>query len=436
MSRNTDIVAKISEHLKLPTWWVESVIVEYLPCRRYGESGKLYTFDFGLLTDKDIDEIPEKKVVVSRKILVQNVRSNDLNAHWLLLLAGLPCATFEESGLIPEGPANSTHYPLVTNSLSVNDPKQGFWNQAIVYDSRIFYQWTVAEPYQIEGKPNLWYKSDLFDLSKLDSINNDLREYAHQAHLKSLTPKLVQQTKDKYAELENERDIIRNKIWQEHIKRKPEVTVTDTCVSKPPRLSYFDTVKLEGKRYYTKTQMAPLLLRSAVRNLHKAKEANKQIKANPNDHDALLDEIEYSAMCIINSVNCLEAYINYVIAKHLEEEFKTLEDRKRIVKKWLWVPDALNLQKCPSPLFKRFENLVASRNGIIHPDSKFDKAKGKRSHVANELNVRNAEKAVKVVKDMVESLSADNTIQLPLWIKTNLPSATYWNDVRDHLKQI
>jgi hypothetical protein len=37
---------------------------------------------------------------------------------------------------------------------------------------------------------------------------------------------------------------------------------------------------------------------------------------------------------------------------------------------------------------------------------------------------------------MISSLSADSKIPLPNWMRTDMGSAEYWDEVRDYLKKI
>lgn len=344
----------------------------------------------------------------------------------------------EGSDLIPEGPANSTRFTFSGNSIDVVDPKLGFCTRAIVCDSDVFYQWTIAETYDVDSK-HLWYKSNLFDLSRLYSINMDLINYAHQDLLRNPTPEHIKRIKARYAELEKERPVVRDKIWLEHLRRKQGIKIDGMTVSNsPPMLSYFDTIKLKDGKYYTKTHMAPILFRSAIRNLNRANTANEKRQEDKNNYDALLDEMEYSAMCIISSVNCLEAYINYVIVEYLDKEAGTFGGGLKIKDKWWWVPHALNLKqkfKSSTPPFSNFLNLVGWRNKIIHPAAKFVQAQD-RSHVSSQINVKNAEMAVKTIKEMIEVLSNDDSIPLPDWIQARKTQAEYWNEVNDYLKKI
>jgi len=422
-------VTKIAESLSLPYWWVESVIVEYFDCRRYAENGELWTFDFNKFDEKLIDTILDKKVIIPHYYLVQNVRPEDLAKRTLIAMIGLPYVPLDEADLIPEGLVNKTCFPSpVRNDISVYDQKLDFNQTAIVYDNGIFYQCKIAEFYEIPSKHYGWWKSDLFDLGELFDINRKLQDYRNSGVLKKPTPQVIDEIQKDYEKLEEIREKLRWKILEYHDKKKLDYDPTDVDVPKPPMLSYFEAVKLTKDGYMVKTHMEPLFLRSAIRNLQRARTARQKRDTNPDDYEALLDEIEYSAMCIISATNCLETYINYVISKYLPEESKVFDDTAAHRQKWLWVSAALNLPnrfKPNEPPFSDFSNLVKWRNNAIHHIPEYRRARGTVSHTFNQFNMENAELAVRIVKEMVTKLSENSPIPLPVWIKTDMGSAEY-----------
>lgn len=402
---NREKIEIISRELPLPDWWVESVIVEYFSCRRFGEKGELWTFDFDKLSNDDIKKIPEKKIIIPNYYLVQNVRLEDLAQRTLISMIGLPFTPLDEADLIPEGLVNRSGFPSpLRNDISVWDPKLEFNQNAVVLDDGFCYQWKIAEPYNIESEKRRWYKSSLFDLSKLDQINRNLQKLRNCPEIKNPTPGFIQKIETEYQALEIEREKIRKEILEYHNENKNQFDTKDALVPKPPMLSYFETVKLAENGYQVKTHMEPLFLRSAIRNLHRAEKSRQARDSNPKDYESLLDEIEYSAMCIINSTNCLETYINYVIKKHLPDESKIFDDTSSHRQKWLWVPTALDLPKkfqTTEAPFSNFSNLVKWRNNAIHHVPEYTRARGDVSHTFNQFNLENAKLAVKTVKDMI-----------------------------------
>lgn len=440
---------RISENLSLPSWWVESVCVEYFDCRRYAEGGELWTFDFGKVGANDIKEIPEKKVVIPNYFLLQNIRPRDLAARTAMMMVGLPAVPLDQADLIPEGLVNNTGFPMLGNSINVWDHKLGFSERVVVLDDGVFYQWKISQFYPIPGKHFGWWKSELFDLMPLFTINQKLQDYRNSGELKKPNKELVARISRDYQALEEIRKPLREKILEYHNSKKTNYDVVDAVVPEPPMLSIFESVKLVNNPastaatqsnigYFVKTHMEPLFLRSAIRNYQQAKVARAKRDKSPDDQACLLDEMEHSAMCMIAATSCLESYINFIIATYLPEESKVFDDSTSHRQKWLWVPAALNLPKRFNPgevPFSDFSNVVKWRNNAIHHVAEYTRARDQRSHTYNQFNVENAETALKTVKQMVTFLSQGSAIPLPRWLSTDVGSAEFWDEVSSFLKQ-
>ena len=428
-------VGQVSRELSLPEWWVETVIVEYFECRRYAEGGRLWTFDFSKVSKEEMASILDKKVVVPAFFLVQNIRSHDLGQRALLGLGGWPTAPLDEGNLKPEGPVNNSAFPFVTNDISTWDPKLGFNYQAIVRDKGRFYQWTVAENATLPGKNYHWYQSSLFNLDELLSIYERLIELRNSDAIKNDSS--ARAVSAEYAKLEAARRPIREKILAFHDGQKPKYAAVKASVGTPPMLSIFDSVKLSADGYSVKTHMEPLFFRAAIRNLQKAKLAREKLVTNPRDQTALLDEIEAAAMCLISATSCLESYINGVIARYLPDEAETFR-RASLRQKWLWVPAALNLPvrfKPGEEPFKDFSYLVELRNSAIHHEPVYQRARNQFSRTYSQLNLENAQIAVKTIVSMVSVLSRESSIPLPAWLRRGLGSAEFWDEVTSYLNQ-
>ena len=107
-----DKIRELSIKLSLPTWWTESVLVEYFDVRRYAEDGELWTFDFSSITDENLEDIPKCKVVIPQYYLSENVRPEDIARRMSLLMVGAPVTPLDEADLIPEGLVNNTSFSV------------------------------------------------------------------------------------------------------------------------------------------------------------------------------------------------------------------------------------------------------------------------------------------------------------------------------------
>jgi hypothetical protein len=70
-------IENIARRHNLPIWWVQSAVIEYLPCRRILENGRLWRFDFTIFDKKSVGAISDKSVVIPEYYVVQNVPRND-----------------------------------------------------------------------------------------------------------------------------------------------------------------------------------------------------------------------------------------------------------------------------------------------------------------------------------------------------------------------
>jgi hypothetical protein len=389
-------VLSISKRLDLPAWWIKSVIVEYIPCRRFGESGKLWVFDFTSFPDELIRIRAPRLITGQSKIPLDNI------------------------DLIPEGIVNKSAFLFSGNPIDSWDPKLGFNEYAVVFDNGYFYQWKIAELFNINNK-SAWYRSNLFNLLPLWKVYNKLTTYLDNPTFES-----KRKIEKLYGELEKVRKPLRQKILDYHLQHKVYQDIKKANVSEPPLASLFDYIRVTGSGYEIKSHMEPLFYRAAIRNYNMAEEARKKQKDSESKNETIIDEIEYSAVCIISATSCLESYINYVIQKYLPEESSIFDETSSHRQKWLCVPSALDLPfkfHVTSPPFKLFSDLVQWRNKAIHHIPKFTKVKihksstykGSVSYTYSIFNVENAKVALDVVEKMVSKLSEGGKIPLPKW---------------------
>jgi hypothetical protein len=129
---------------------------------------------------------------------------------------------------------------------------------------------------------------------------------------------------------------------------------------------------------------------------------------------------------------------NYILSLiSLENESKVFDDTSSHRQKWLWVPLALNIPfkfKADEPPFSDFSTLVKWRNNVIHHIAAYNRARGPRSHTTNQFNLENAELSLIVVTEMISKLSENSVIPLPQWLREDIGSVGYWDEVSSFLK--
>jgi hypothetical protein len=426
---------RISKKLNLPYWWVESVVVEYFACRRFAYNGKLYQFDFNLFDDDLVDTIGELKVVIPHYILYQNISPKDLSYRTPRMIVGEYVEPLDKANLIPEGIVNSSAFPFVPNLLGTVDPKMEFSWYAIVYDNQDFYQYKIAELYEI-NKKQTWFKSSLFDLVPLYEATEKLRILGNEIKNSDVRIRIIKKIEKLYNTLEEIRKPIRNKILDYHKNQKVNVPAVEGALPPPPLLTHIDSLKQTNRGYEIESHIESLMYDAAIENYKNTIKSRKDRKNSSLYHDSYVNEIKYSILCVICCITCLESYINYIFKKYLPDEYPTFERTSTPRQKWLYVPLALNLgfkfELMKDP-FKTFSDMVNWRNDAIHNTPQFTKIqilktkelKGYVSSTYRTFNKENSKRAIECTKEMILKLNCGNKIPVPKWIsKTRISDST------------
>lgn len=417
-------IRKIANKLNLPTWWVESVIIEYFPCRRFLENEELWVFDFDIFDDNLIDTILDRHVVIPEYIIAQNIRPEDLKQRTLLGAIGQPMVPLKKEDLYPEGKLNNTAFPFLGNPIAVWDPKLSLNRYAVIYDEGYLYQWKIADLITLENMS--WYKSDFVDTEPLRTVYLELMKYRTQEIRTNPTEELRKKAEKDYEELEIEREKIRQKIWDYHLKKKSETPLQSQNNLLPPKLTIFDTITLVDGKYQTRSHLEPVFYRSALRNLKLCKKSNADFRAS-NDQIFASSEIEYALSTIFASASCLEAYINLII-KEYTPQYDDLKDHK---KKWLLIQKSLNPKhqfvENQKP-FTSFAKLVDLRNTAIHYTAEFQPSLDEHTPVYENFCYENAKLIVDCIEPMIAELCKNPKIIMPNWLQKPQSTGGYWDD--------
>lgn len=434
--RGLSRIKEIADRLRLPEWWVQSVIIEYFPCREYLVGKDAWHFNFDIVREESIENITSKKVIVSGEItLFHNIRQEDFGPRIMSALVGEPMVPYQAE-VVPEGLVNEYHVVFSLNPIDAWDPKLAFNDRAIIFDDGRFYQWAIAEFYPIEGKHYGWWKSRLFDLEELRIINEQIQEirnaWAHGV-LKDLQgPR--DQLHELYDKLEQAREPIRQKILEYHNSKKAQYAKAEPSDYLPSLATLFDSVSVSEGQYKVRTYLEPLLYRAALRQLKLAKEAYEKRKTSTRPSTIIPDEIEASAVSIVCSHACAEAYINSVLEDHCKTYTKTMS-RMNIVGKWFFTPYLLGSGDCfnpKTPPFSDFLQLNGWRNDIAHfrhmwrDVSRVEGITGKAGKSFAICNSINAQRAVDTVQSMIRCLSSKTRVPEPRWL---YPGVNWLKDV-------
>lgn len=428
-----DRTQKIAGMFNLPEWWVEAVLAEYYPCREFLKGMEVWLFNFNLIGEAELQPIRSKKVVVGNVTLFHNIRKEDFVARFPLLFSGDPFFG-HKAEIVPNGPVNKYYVVFPLNPIDAWDPKLAFSDVAIVYDDGIFYQWRIADFYPIEGTNQGWWKSALFELGELKSINDQIQKIRNTKINRDNRTELRKELQRLYDELERVRIPIREKIWEYHLAQKAKKPTSGVSDISPPLLTTFDSLDVREDEYRVRTHLEPLLYRASLRSLKMAKEAASKRQPGFLLSNIIMEEMEASAVSILTAHSCLEAYINSIIQDYCTKESKVLS-RMNVGQKWFITPRMLGSADC-FDLSRRpyidFMQLNAWRNDIAHFAHQWEKLSavgGMTSKVGKAFatcNSQNAEKAVDTVREMIRQLSSKTRIPIPRWLN---PAGMWLKDV-------
>lgn len=357
---------------------------------------------------------------------MHNVRPEDLSYRTPALMIGAYVEPLDKADLIPEGIMSHNAFPFGGNPISISDPKEDFNWYAIVFDDNRFYQWKIAELYEINEKSN-WFKSDLFDLLPLWKLNRQIYDCKNKISSSEVNQEdLRNQLINLYSKLERMRKPLRKKVLEYHNEKKKSISNSTIIDHTPPLLTFIDTLRPTTNGYVIESHLESLFYSASLENCSKAEESRTRQKDSSLTHQAVLDEIKYSALCIICAVMTLESYINFIFTRYLPNDSKVFE-RSNPQQKWLYVPYALSLpcrfSSTKSP-YKVFLDLVSWRNRAIHHTPEFTRVKVHKSKQRKSLvsatygifNFENAKLAIKCEEEMISKLCEGGTIPIPKWI--------------------
>ncbi len=430
MTKGENIIERVSGRFLLPEWWVESVMIEYFDCREYLVDGHFWLFDFSMLKNEDIEQIPSKKVVIGNFVLFQNLRVEDLTTRMLLGMVGAPMAPLP-ANVMAEGLVNDYYVPFQSNSSDVWDPKLGFGEYAQVLDDGKFYQWKISEFHSIPGSPSGWYKSKFLDLEPLRQINEEIQKLRNQPIPQddNLLKSLRENAREAYANLERTRCSLRERILEYHEANK-RAAITPTLTGPPAVITYLDSFQIakdeDGKyEYHIRSHVEPLFYRRALEFLKETKEIVENKTRGKAEAISIVDEIESSAACIVFCVLCLETYINLVGEEYCQKVWSGRYARANLATKWISIPYVLGSPDCfelKSKLYSDFIKVVKWRNQIVHYEVKFKKTQPiqdqkRASQIYSICNLKNAELAVETTRAMIVRLSNKTPVKIPSWLE-------------------
>jgi hypothetical protein len=423
MVDGTNVIARLAQANGLPDWWVEAVLAEYYPCRKFLYKGEFWHFDFSLIPEAALLDFSTKGVVIpgGGTFLVHHIRREDVVGQFGRLFGepGVP----NKGDFVVEGKADQSLFAFSLNSLEAWDPKLAFSDRAIVFDGGNFHQWKIAESHPVEGTNQVWWKSSLADLSALKTVYDEILKLRNASYDRETENELRQEITRQYDRLEQERAKIREAVWTYHKSKVSGVGGAKT-LPLPPLITQFDSLEVLEQGYKIRTYIEPLLYRAAIKHCKSAAEAASKIQGNKYSNDLVLTEMEESALCIITCFGCLESYINSVMTDYCPG-YDSILGRAGTVTKWFCVPSLLGKMNCFNTRevpFSEFLELRGWRNDIVHFEPGWKGVVTSRTTSTDVgktysiCNSHNSSRSIRIVREMIKKLSAECGLAIPQWL--------------------
>ena len=377
-----EIIEAVAQKMKLPSWWVKAIAIEYTECREYATRDEIWTFNFDKISENVIEEAVRSHHVVVYGTLMHNVLADVWSSRSIeRMVSDIPVRLAEErDDVIAEGRASDYHFPFIGNSIDVWDPKLDFSSYFQVLDDDHFWQWHIADFVNVEGRNyGKWVSSEI-DLESLNQIHEKLA---------SLRNPVIKHGEPGYADFKVE--VERFYQWLDKLRRPLLSTLEDIHVKKRhtqvkfpkvtncelPQLSRFESFTVRDGEIYTKFFAEPVFFRACRQHAIKAEELTASAECDQGLVEKLDEIYQERANAIILGAACLEAFINGLGFENFPDLWKNVENLSVEAKWQLYLTlngkgDLFNRGQEP---YQSLTQLIKSRNSMMHFKGRYKKVR-------------------------------------------------------------
>lgn len=426
---HTDVITKISTDKKLPKWWVESIVVEYLDCRNYAVNNDIWEFDFSRINETDlIDALNTYNIIICRGILTQNYHKDSWFYRFPLIAGiGYTCPTCKsEDEIFPNGPVSDYHFIFEGNPLQTWDPKLSLSKKFQVYDQGKIWQWHFSDLLHVEGTNHEKYISNIVDLEPFNILSqkvNDLRNnivLPGQDKYEEFKEKII----NMYEEITIERRRIFSKLIQYHHEKVTNNDYIDKTINHiPPFISRHETITIQKNKCYAKIYAEAIFYNSCMGHINKINEIiNGPENINKLDKKDLL--IENSSIIIIMAAACIEALINGIGTEKSEVLWRDCKNLNIAAKFNLlyYIHAKSELLKWDIEPYQLVKKIFTSRNSLMHFKGSYDEVivKSDQSSITKieeTLDLSLIQKIEINFKPLLIRIFSDLDYLMPIWLE-------------------
>lgn len=423
----------------LPDWWTRYVALERLDCRKFFIDENWIEYDFSF--DQE-----EKAIIKEADVLITGpfsvVDGVDPPSLTTRVVRGLGGGYFEpfQKDTLDEGRLSSESFPMPGNPIETVDPTTTLSKMIYTRHDDDIYQWEVAE----SGSGDFAGQKGKFPYKENRGfyVSDEFQEMYYrvqrkQAEIKHVRNQVLQEELSKeegrdrmqalYKELRDLYQQFYPKIHEYSLQRKTEYD-SSRKPKTPPTLTGIDrAMEVDKEGNVTgKTSIEALTYRQAVHAALKARKAYENLQ-DDRQVSYIENELEYSATAIVLAVQSAESYINGIIQEELIDYWENME-RMQIRSKWQTAPHLITGEQVFGPgsgPFGKFKRAVYCRNQIVHykkEEEEFvEKADyGYVSPVIEEVNSREAYRAISAVAEMITDFADARDENPPDWVSSDM----------------
>ena len=418
---------EVCHRLGLPSWWAESVLVEYTDWRKLGGESEIWAFDKSDIDEADLSTIASYPRVVIGGTIFHNVRREVLSYRMRARAAsGVPVPLVEQpNDLIPEGAIGRNHVFFRGNDINAWDPKVGFGEYMQVLDEVGFWQWRVATFETVASQSSGRWVSNVVDLEPLAEMDRQMTELRSCPRMRRPSEdgytQFVRELVDFYQRVDSIRAPIREALLEYHLRRRAEPWRDTRAATPPPVLSKFEDFRVEkGGQLLTRLHGEPLFFRECVRFAQTG-------STTSSDVGQLDDIISARVQAIVNAAFCLEAVANKVGIEFVPH-WKRLYGSLGIEGKWATILKTAGRGAVFEPGLEPYQSLgriVELRNNWVHYDIEFRKVQVRNRGTLQEdvvtwigarMDARTIRDLPQRVRDLVSALYEAIGQPQPAWL--------------------
>jgi hypothetical protein len=374
----SDPIGRVASELRLPRWWVESIALEYLDCRRFVDSTPPYVIEFGHLTANRLRDAVKTHKIVVRDQVIHNVRPDvfRIRALWRVFSALPRPLAAAEDDVFANGVVSPHSFHWHPNSLQDDDSKLWLSRTFQVLDEGVLYQWRFAQFEVVPGRHYGKWTSDVVNLEAFDALEVRRRQiFDHRQDFKS-SAAFQAAVEEFFADIERERELLLGALLELHNRWKVDrPNRTRVAAAPPPKLSTFETFTVRDGTFYSNSAMAPLFFRACCSHVAAAKGGT----AAGDDVSSLSDAYQDRAAAIILGSACLESYVNEVGDAVLGALWETHYERSLDLGTKISIIGLVrgdtglyDLSRAP---FQNIGSLINKRNYLLHHKPTFERSR-------------------------------------------------------------